>query len=310
MPAFDIRGKRVLITGCNTGIGKPTAIELARRGARVVITARSRERGAKALEEIRAASGGEVDLLELELASLASVRAAAATYLARYAELHVLILNAGVANNAGRAETQDGFELMFGVNHLGHFELTRLLLARVRASAPARIIVLSSEGYRYAPQGLDFDDLQRTRGYEGMTTYGHSKLANLLFMRELARRLDGSGVTVNAVHPGFVASELGRPRPWESASAEAAFARARAEKPELANLPPPISPEEGAATSIYLATSPEVEGTSGEYFAACKRRRLGPAALDAEAAARLWTVSEQLSARKGAARSTDGESVR
>jgi retinol dehydrogenase-13 len=311
MPAFDIRGKRVLITGCNTGIGKPTAIELARRGARVVITARSRERGAKALEEIRAASGGEVELLELELASLASVRAAAATYLARYPELHVLILNAGVANNAGRAETQDGFELMFGVNHLGHFELTRLLLDRVRASAPARIIVLSSEGYRYAPQGLDFDDLQfASRPYEGMTAYGHSKLANLLFMRELARRLEGSGVTVNAVHPGFVASELGRPRPWESASAEAAFARARAEKPELANLPPPISPEEGAATSIYLATSPDVEGTSGEYFAGCKPRRLGPAALDAEAAARLWEVSESLSARKGAARSTDGESVR
>src|SRR5262245_64403006 len=153
MPGFEIRGKRVLITGCNTGIGKATAVDLARRGARVVITARP-GRGAPALAEIRAASAGEVELLELELSSLASVRRAAAECLSRYRDLHVLILNAGVANNVGRAETQDGFELMFGVNHLAHFELTRLLLERIRASAPARIVVLTSAGYRYAREGL------------------------------------------------------------------------------------------------------------------------------------------------------------
>jgi retinol dehydrogenase-13 len=294
MPPFEIRGKRVLITGANTGIGKATAVELARRGARVVITARGAQRSAKALAEVRAASGGDVELIELELGSLASVRAAAATYLARHPELHVLILNAGVVNNVGRAETADGFEEMFGVNHLGHFELTRLLLERVRASAPARIIVLTSAGYRYARDGLDFDDLQSTkRKYEGLTIYGHSKLANILFTRELARRLAGTGVTVNAVHPGYVASELGVPRD-ASASTAAAMATARKEKPELAHLPPPMPPEQGAATSIHLATSPEVEGVTGEYFVDCKAAALLPAALDAAAAQRLWQVSESL----------------
>jgi len=295
MPGFEIRGKRVLITGANTGIGKATAVELARRGARVVITARGAQRGAQALAEIRAASGGDVELIELELASLAAVRAAAATYLARYPELHVLILNAGVANNVGRAETSDGFEQMFGVNHLAHFELTRRLLDRVCASAPARIIVLSSAGYRYAPDGLDFDDLQSTkRKYKGLTIYGHSKLANILFARELARRLAGTGVTVNAVHPGYVATELGNPRAAEGSSAAAALANARAEKPELAHLPPPKTPEQGAATSIHLATSPELEGVTGEYFVDCKPEALLPAALDAVAAQRLWRVSETL----------------
>jgi NAD(P)-dependent dehydrogenase (short-subunit alcohol dehydrogenase family) len=294
MPGFEIRGKRVLITGCNTGIGKATATELARRGARVVITARA-GRGEPALAEIRAASGGEVELLELDLARLASVRAAAASYRARYSELHVLVLNAGVANNAGRAETADGFELMFGVNHLGHFELTRRLLDPIRASAPARIIVLTSAGYRYAAKGLDFDDLQSTRReYRGLSIYGHSKLANILFARELARRLEGSGVTVNAVHPGHVATELGLPRPGEGVTAEQALANARAEKPELSNLPPPLSPEQGAATSVFLASSPELDGVSGEYFVDCKRQALLPAALDGAAAVRLWQVSESL----------------
>jgi NAD(P)-dependent dehydrogenase (short-subunit alcohol dehydrogenase family) len=294
MPGFEIRGKRVLITGCNTGIGKATATELARRGARVVITARA-GRGEAALAEIRAKSGGEVELLDLELASLASVRRVAAEVLARYPELHVLILNAGVVGNTGRAETADGFELMFGVNHLAHFELTRLLLERVRASAPARIIVLTSAGYRYARDGLDFDDLQSTRReYKALEIYGHSKLANILFTRELARRLAGTGVTVNTVHPGYVATELGLPRPGEGVSAQKALATARAEKPELAHLPPPVTPEQGAATSVFLASSPEVEGVSGEYFVDCKRQSLLPAALDAAAAQRLWQVSEQL----------------
>jgi len=292
--AFDIRGKRVLITGANTGIGKATAIELARRGARVVITARSAERGEPALAEIRTASDGEVELLLLELASLASVREAARQYLARYPELHVLILNAGVANNLARAETQDGFELMFGVNHLAHFELTRSLEDRIRASAPARIIVLSSAGYRLAPDGLDFHDLQSTRRkYHGLTIYGHSKLANILFARELARRLHGTRVTVNAVHPGYVATELGNPRD-DDAAARAAVEKARRENPALAHLPPPLSPEQGAATSIWLATATEVENVSGEYFVDCKPQALLPAALDAEAGARLWKVSAEL----------------
>jgi retinol dehydrogenase-13 len=292
--AFEIRGKRVLITGANTGIGRATAVELARRGARVVITARNAERGEPALAEIRAASGGDVELLLLELASLASVRGAAQNYLARWPELHVLILNAGVANNLARAETADGFELMFGVNHLAHFELTRLLLDRIRASAPARIVVLSSAGYRLAAKGLDFDDLQSIRRpYHGLTIYGHSKLANLLFARELARRLAGSGVTVNAVHPGYVATELGNPRD-DDAAARAAVEKARRENPALAHLPPPVSPEQGAATSIWLSVAPEVENVTGGYFVNCKPEPLLPAALDDDAAARLWKVSAEL----------------
>lgn len=291
---MDERDKTYVVTGANTGIGKATAIELARRGARVVITARSAERGEPALAEIRTASDGEVELLLLELASLASVREAARQYLARYPELHVLILNAGVANNLARAETQDGFELMFGVNHLAHFELTRSLEDRIRASAPARIIVLSSAGYRLAPDGLDFHDLQSTRRkYHGLTIYGHSKLANILFARELARRLHGTRVTVNAVHPGYVATELGNPRD-DDAAARAAVEKARRENPALAHLPPPLSPEQGAATSIWLATATEVENVSGEYFVDCKPQALLPAALDAEAGARLWKVSAEL----------------
>jgi NAD(P)-dependent dehydrogenase (short-subunit alcohol dehydrogenase family) len=267
-----------------------------------VFTSRNPERGARALTEIRAASGSdEVELLPLDLASSASIRACADTFLRQHDALHVLINNAGLSVFSGRQETADGFEMMFGVNHLGHFLLTNLLLDRIRASAPARIINLSSAGYRMAPDGLCFDDLQSEKAYSGFAVYGHSKLANIYFTRELARRLAGSGVSVNAVHPGYVQTELGKLRPEDREQlARAGADRAQSEpKPDLSHLPPPISPEEGAQTSIYLAMSDEVEDVSGEYFYRCEREQLKPVALDESAARRLWQVSEQLVARTG-----------
>ena len=298
----DLTGKTVLITGGNTGIGKATATDLARRGAHVTFTSRNEERGAQALADVRAASGSDdVAMVPLDLASLASVRSCAEGFLREHDQLHVLINNAGVSVFSGRQETADGFELMFGVNHLGHFLLTSLLLDRIRSSAPARIINLSSAGYRMAPEGLNFEDLQSEKSYSGFTVYGHSKLANIYFTRELARRLEGSGVTVNAVHPGYVKTELGRLRPEDQQQLiRAGRDRSQNEpKPDLSHLPPPITPEEGAETSIYLATSDAVENVSGEYFYRCEAEELTPVARDDAAAQRLWQLSEALVAEAG-----------
>ena len=297
MTDFDIRGKRVLITGGNTGIGKACASELARRGADVVFTSRDAERGAAALADVRAVSGrDDVELMSLDLASLASVRSFAAEYRARHQRLDVLILNAGVVVLGERQRTVDGFERMFGVNHLGHFLLTDLLLDRVRASAPSRIVVLSSEGYKMAPEGLNFDDLQSEHDFDGFVKYGHSKLANVYFTTELARRLAGTGVTVNAVHPGYVETELGRPRPEDRKPRKRAGGgkASKPKGPDLSHLPPPMSPLDGAATSLFVACDPSLDGVAGEYFSECKAVPLPPVGADAEAARRLWEVSEKL----------------
>ena len=217
--AFDIDGAVVLITGGNTGIGKATAVALAGKGARVVISSRDEARGKLALDEIRHASGREdVELIGLDLASLASVRKCAEEFAERFDRLDVLVNNAGIALTRGpRQLTHDGIEMQFGVNHVGHFLLTRLLLPLIRKSAPARIVNLSSGGYRMAPDGLNFDDLQMEQSYEGFPCYGHSKLANIYFTTELARRLEGGNITVNAVHPGYVDTELGHLRPEDKA---------------------------------------------------------------------------------------------
>ncbi len=302
MGRFDIRGSTALVTGGNTGIGRETAVGLARLGARVVFTSRDAERGRAALRDVRRRSGrDDVQMLELDLASLASVRAFAAAFLARFDRLHVLVNNAGVAGFTGRQETEDGFERMFGVNHLGHFLLTQLLLDRIRESAPARIVNLSSEGYRYAAEGLPWDDLQSTRDYQGSLCYGRSKLANLYFTAELARRLAGTGVAVNAVHPGFVATELGRMRPEDVERAKRTGSGKPSERsaPDLSHLPPPKRPEDGALTSIQLASSPEVEGVTGEYWVDGQIARLKSFARDAAAARRLWEASEKLVAGVG-----------
>jgi NAD(P)-dependent dehydrogenase (short-subunit alcohol dehydrogenase family) len=276
--------KTVVITGGNAGIGKETAIGLAKQGARVVITARDARRGREAVDEIRERSGSDdVEVMDLDLADLSSVRRFAGDYAKRHDRLDVLVNNAGLVL-INRTETVDGFESQFGVNHLGHFLLTQLLLDQIRASAPSRIVVVSSHAHKQARKGLDFDDLQSERGYSPFGVYAKTKLANIYFTRELARRLEGAGVTANALHPGFVASRFGR-------DGDGGFL---AEIAMTLGRPLAQSPEKGARTSVYLASSPDVDGVSGAYFYRCRQTRPSSVALDDEAARRLWALSEEL----------------
>lgn len=281
----EMAGKVVVITGGNTGIGKEAAVGLAGLGARVVVTSRNEERGRAARQEIAERSGNDsVELMSLDLASFSSIRSFAGDILDRSDHLDALVDNAGLILYR-RAETQEGFEETFGVNHLGHFLLTDLLLERLRASAPSRVVVVSSHAHKGARRGLDFDDLESERKYKWMNAYNKSKLANIYFTRELARRLDGTGVTVNALHPGFVRSEFGRGGDlggvygWGIKYLASPFA---------------ISPEKGARTTIYLASSPEVEGVSGGYFYKCRPSTPSAVAQDDAAARRLWDASEKL----------------
>lgn len=283
-----LSGKHVLITGGNTGIGKATAIGLARLGAAVTITSRDPAKGEAAAADIRRLAGNEdISVLQLDLASLADVRRFAAEVLARRPRLDVLINNAGLILGE-RSETVDGFETTFGVNHLGHFLLTNLLLARLKESAPARIVNLASGAHRAAYKGLDFDDLQARRSYSGFLVYARSKLANILFTIELAERLRGSGVTANAVHPGFVRSDFA----------------ADGDSP-LINLfykvtkPFALTVEQGARTSIHVASASELADVTGQYFEHGKVVRPSRHARDRDAALRLWEVSERLTGLAG-----------
>jgi NAD(P)-dependent dehydrogenase (short-subunit alcohol dehydrogenase family) len=281
----DMTGKTVVITGGNTGIGKEAAVRLASLGARVVISSRSEERGSAARQEIAERSGNDdVDVMALDLASFRSIRSFASDVLDRFDRLDVLVNNAGLILRR-RTETEDGFEATFGINHLGHFLLTDLLLDRLRANAPARVAVVASDAHKSARRGLDFDDLQGQSRYRWMDAYAKSKLANIYFARELARQLDGTGVTVNALHPGFVRSDFGRDGDlgglygWGIKYLAGPFA---------------ISPERGARTTIYVASSPEVEGVTGGYFYKCKPTQPSAVAQDDAAAHRLWEASERL----------------
>jgi NAD(P)-dependent dehydrogenase (short-subunit alcohol dehydrogenase family) len=285
----SMQGKTVLITGANSGIGKETAVALARAGATVVFTSRDPEKGERAAADIRQRSGADVALMPLDLASFPSIRALADGFLQRYDELHVLINNAGLILTE-RTETEQGFETTFGVNHLGHFLLSQLLLDRIKASAPARIVNVASRAHRFARSGLDFDDLQCTKSYGGMQAYGRSKLANIYFTRELARRLEGAGVTVNAVHPGGV--NTGFARDGDTSGLYSLLWTIA--KPFLR------SPEKGAETSIFVASTPDLDGVTGKYFVDSKEAQPTSVAQDDEAARRLWEASEQLIAQVGA----------
>ncbi|MCH6556494.1 MAG: SDR family oxidoreductase [Chloroflexi bacterium] len=282
-----MKGKIALITGANAGIGKATALGLAGRGARVVMVCRSRERGEAARSEVARKTGGEVDLLIADLSSQREVRLLAGTIMETYPRLDVLILNAGVFTKV-RQETEDGLELQFGVNHAAPYLLARLILDLLRRSVPSRIVVVSSDAHRQG--SLDFDDLQLTTGYGGWQAYARSKLANIYFTRELARRLEGSGVTVNAVHPGVVATGFAR-----DGDTKGLFSW-------LMTLTRPFyrSPEKGARTSIFVASSAELDGVTGKYFANSKEARPTSIAQDDEAARRLWTASEELIAQADA----------
>jgi NAD(P)-dependent dehydrogenase (short-subunit alcohol dehydrogenase family) len=282
---MPMEGSTVVITGGNAGIGKETAVGLAGLGARVIITSRDQQRGAGAVEEIRRRSGSEaVDVLPLDLASFASIRAFAADLLERTERIDVLVNNAGLILRR-RTLTADGFEATFGVNHLGHFLLTDLLLDRLRSSAPARVVVVASDAHESAKRGLDFDDLQSERGYRWGRVYAKSKLANIYFARELARRLEGSGVTSNSLHPGFVRSEFGQ---------GGDLGRLYGFGLRYLAAPFTISQERGATTSIHVASAPELAGATGGYYLKCAPATPSAVARDDDAARRLWDASERL----------------
>ena len=279
----DMSSKTVVVTGASSGIGLETAVSLAQNGARVLITARDPGRGRTALETVRRRTGGECDLVIFDLGSMASVRKGAAEILDKTDRIDVLVNNAGLVLST-RTETPDGLEATFETNHLGPFLLTRLLTQRLLDSAPSRIVNVASTAHTSARQGLEFDDLQSEKSYRPMKVYGKSKLANIYFTTELARRLSGSGVTANCLHPGLVKTGYGRD--GDTSGLLAVGIR-------IAVLFM-ISPAEGARTSVYLASSPEVEGVTGRYFMKCKARTPSRAARDSDAARRLWEISEEL----------------
>jgi NAD(P)-dependent dehydrogenase (short-subunit alcohol dehydrogenase family) len=289
MDVADMTGKTVVVTGGNSGIGKETAVALARAGAKVVITARDATRGEEAVSEIRRRSGNDrVDLVVFDLADMASVRDGAGQILAACDRIDVLVNNAGVVLS-DRRETRDGLEATFATNHLGHFLLTELLLDRIKQSPPSRIVNVASTAHKQA-KALDFDDLQSKRNYGAMQVYARSKLANVYFTNELARRLAGTRVTANSLHPGTVATGYGRDG---DAKGILAFG-VKFIKPFIR------SADTGARTSVYLASSPEVEGVSGQYFytplGSKKVKATSPSKLarDDAAAQRLWEASEKL----------------
>ena len=289
MDVSEMTGKTVVVTGANSGIGLETAVALARAGATTILCARDPKRGEAALEVVRSRSGrDDAGLVVFDLASLASVRKGADELLGRCGRIDVLVNNAGLVLSE-RRETEDGFEATFAINHLGPFLLTHALLDRIKASAPARIVNVASTAHQGARRGLDFDDLQSRRRYGGMKVYSKSKLANILFTTELARRLAGTGVTANSLHPGTVATGYARDG---DASGVLAFG-VRVIKPFV------LSPERGARTSIYVASSPDVADVTGAYFVRCRVRRPSKAARDAHAARRLWEVSEELTGVMG-----------
>jgi len=266
-----MRNKTCLVTGANSGIGLETARGLARLDARVVMVCRDQKKGEAARRDIMATTGnGKIDLLIADLASLKSVRKLAEQVNANYPQLHVLIHNAGLMSKH-REVSADGFEMQFAVHHLAVFLLTDLLLDLLKKSAPARIISVSSMIHKLGK--INFDDLQAERKFGAYRTYGQSKLAMILYTHELAARLRGTGVTVNALHPGAVATNIGMPD-WLNLFL--------------------ATPEQGARTTLYLATAPEVERVTGKYFVNSKEAKSSRASHDPNVGGRLWLVSEQL----------------
>ena len=277
-----MKGKVCLVTGANSGIGKQTAMELARMGANVVMVCRNEERGARAMSEImRKTSSNSVDLMIADLSSQNQIRRLAHKFQDRYQRLDVLINNAGIAVDK-REENSNGIEMILAVNYLAPFLLTHLLLDTLKISAPSRLINVSSFVHRWT-KGINFDDLQAEEKFSAIQVYAQSKLAILMFTYELARRLEGTGITVNALNPGLVKTNLGHDLTGVFKVLEKVL------KSTLG-----ITSEKGARTSIYLASSPEVEGITGQYFFKQKSKRSSRASYDQEAWLRLWEISEEL----------------
>lgn len=271
VPERSMQGKVCLVTGATNGIGRATALGLAERGAAVIVHGRDIERTRAVAEEIRAATGNErIDTVVADFAELAQVRAMARLVADRHPRLHVLVNNAALSTWE-RRESADGHELHLAVNHLAPFLLTNLVLPTLTAGAPSRIVNVASAAHARAH--IHWDDLELRHGWGFYEAYGQSKLMNVLFTRELARRLAGTGVTANALHPGVIGTNLTflRPVRWL--------------------LP---GPRRGARTSLFLSTSPSVDGVSGTYFAKCRPREPSKAARDDAAAERLWAVSARM----------------
>ena len=280
--AGSLDGKIALVTGATNGIGRATARELARRGARVLLVARDRVRGDATASEIREVSGGRApDLLLADLSSQSEVRRLAQEVRERTPRLDLLVNNAG-AIFADREVSADGLEMTFALNHLAYFLLTLELLPLLEEGSTSRIVNVSSMAHERG--AIDFDDLQNERRYWMWRAYRQSKLANVLFTRELARRLGGRGVSTNALHPGVIASGFGR-------NGRGVFSR-------LVALGAPFlaSPERGARTTLHVATAPELQGITGRYFSDCREKTPSRAARDDDAALRLWQISENLTA--------------
>lgn len=280
----DMKGMTVIVTGANSGIGKETAHALAGMGvSKLIMACRNQEKGESARDEIASNTGNQGVVVKiLDLGSMASVRAFAEDVLASEERLDVLVNNAGMLAPTPRQVTPDGFELCIATNHLGHHLLTSLLLPLLRKSAPARVVVVSSTMYKYGK--LDLTDLQSEKSYGVTAVYSQSKIANILFTKELAKKLEGSGVTVNALHPGVVATNIVGENPvgfWTRAF----FFVAR---------PFTKSASQGAATSIYLSAAQEIEGVSGEFFDNCRKVGVSAALEDVDLARKLWEESDRL----------------
>ncbi len=280
-----MKGKVCLITGATSGMGEATARALVQMGATVIVVGRDSQRGVATLDRIKeAAPAAQVEFMLADLSSQAQIRQLAQEFKRKYSRLDVLVNNAG-ALFARRQESVDGIEMTFALNHLGYFLLTNLLLDTLKASAPARVVNISSFGHRKTL--VNFDDLQAQERYDGLLVYRQSKLANLLFTYEMARRLEGTGITVNAVNPGLVATRFSMNNfSFIGDGLINLFVR-------LYSLIT-LDAERGAQTAIYLATSPEVAGVTGKYFQKKKETQSSPASYDCAAATRLWQVSETL----------------
>ena len=279
----DLSGKIALVTGATAGIGLITAEALAKMGATVVIVSRNEQKCRDVVAQIQANTGNtRVEYIAGDLSAMAQVRSVAAEFLRRYDRLHILVNNAGAFIN-DRQVSADGYEMTFALNHLNYFYLTQLLQDTLIASVPARIVNVSSDAHRGGK--INFDDMMSEKSYSGFGVYSMTKLANVLFTNELAQRLEGSGVTANSLHPGFVATNFGK----NNGGIVGFF------MPVVQMFA--LSPEKGAETSIHLAASPAVEGVTGKYFTKKMPVQPAKAALDIAAQRRLWEVSEKLIAQ-------------
>ncbi|MDR4987575.1 MAG: SDR family oxidoreductase [Bacteroidales bacterium] len=273
---MDLNEKNVMITGATSGIGRVTALDIAGRGPRLILPVRNMEKGEVLKNDIQKQTGNtQVELMHCDLASMNSIRQFAADFIKKHDRLHLLVNNAGLWE-VKRKESADHIEMNFAVNHLAPFLLTMLLLPVIKRSAPARIVNVSSTAHKYG--SMRFNDLEGKKRWGSMQSYAQSKLANILFTRKLAAVLEGSDVTVNCLHPGVVSTRLFDNMPGPFQRLFSLFM---------------ISPEKGAQTSIYLATSPEVDGVTGEYFARRRIARTSSQARDMKAADMLWDISKE-----------------